>query len=273
MNIKVYQSDIKKLLQLKAKDKTGYKKFYAELQKKYGKNYKQILRDLNKLKEGQTPGIRAKRSDADKEKRPPSKKQAKTYMELVKGGKSKTDARKMTEKITGQKLSYHQERKLQDDLVGDEIPETTFGSEAKKFISKLFELNLIAPDKGLKHKFKSVTLFIQKPDLEAIRNILATVYNRHVEGKDHITVDRNALLREEMFYSAAEFRRLADERGDVKMLEACSRIQARLDPNRKVELPNDFTAFLHAMKKLKADITREEAVDLLMESCDELNMD
>lgn len=263
-----YEKDITLLLKLKAHSKKAYSEHLARVIDQHGVSHATLYRDLEKAAKGKVPGLRKKRSDLGTEKNPATKKEKKIFTELVKSGKKQNKAAKITGEITGKKISAHKLAKMKKDppeeLLLDE-PETNFGSEAKRFISKIFDLDLISPDSVLKFKFKKAVVSVTKQEVADIGLILASAYNRSVKGDKQLSVDRFSMLKNELYHSVQEMHRLAKEKGNFKELEACTRMYVRLDSSRAIELPNDFDIYFKCMQRKDPKMTKEEAIDLVLE--------
>lgn len=270
-----YEKDIGILLKLKAHSKKAYSEHLERVITQHSVSYATLYRDLEKASLGKVPGLRKTRSDLGSEKNPATKKEKKIFTELIKSGKKQNKAAEITGELTGKKISSHKLAKLKKDPPEEllqEDPETNFGSEAKKFISKIFQMNLMSPDSVMKFKFKSATLSVTKQEVADIGLILASAYNRSVKGDKQLSVDRFSMLKNELYHSVQEMHRLAKEKGNFKELEACTRMYVRLDSSRAIELPNDFDIYFKCMQRKDPKMTKEEAIDLVLEITSDQNL-
>lgn len=264
---KEYEQDVKQLIKLKLKDEVCYKKFFEVMTERYDVSQRTLYRDVKTARKGKVPGLRKVRKDAGKEKRPATAKEKKMVAELIKSTGKKESAKREYKKKTGKKITQHKMRKINKTLPKSvDEDETNFGSKALRFIKKVFELDLMAPETGLYAKFNSKRVFVSKQEINDIAMVLATAYNRLATGKK-MPVDRLDMLKSDLYYSVQEMHRLAIERNSVKDIEACTRMFTRLDSNKSITLPNDFEKYFSAMKDIKPDITRDEAIDLILKQC------
>lgn len=252
-----FEQDIKKIKKLTDLEKK--KDMIKQIAKSYKISQATVYRHLKKP----VPSLRQVRSDAGKDKSPVTKKEIAVVAEIVKSGKPRKEAKKFIKNLSGHKLSKI--NKKIKDAEQEEDPETNFGSEAKRFITKLFELDLISSDSVMKFKFKGATIFVTKQEVADIGLILASAYNRSVNDDKQVAVDRFSMLKNELYHSVQEMHRLAKEKGSFKDLEACTRMYVRLDSSRAIELPNDFDIYFKCLQRKDPKITKEEAIDLVLE--------
>jgi len=267
-----YAEKIKQLSELRAVDKTAYKKLRKEIATEYKVSDSTIYRDLKDLSKSITPGARKKRKDSGKQKSMPIAEEVNIISEVKISQGSFKKGKEIAEQKLGKKISNRKLNKIKDIIDQEDIvPDVTnFGTKGKELLESIFEIDLIASEATMKIKFKDLnnkeySATITKEDIEDIIMILANAYNRNVEPDKMLSADRITLFRNKLFYSAQEMLELATERGDIDGIEQCSRMLTRLDAKEKIELPNDFYVYFKAMKKLKGNLTEEEAIDLLTE--------
>lgn len=188
-------NEVKKLRQLRKKiDKTEYLKLKKSTAKKYDVSERTVE---NWLKQ-RVPGLRKSRSDAGKVKVRAGAKEKKIAAELLATGKEIRDIKKIIENKTGKTMTKTKLKRVREkaEEINEKstVEESSFGDEAKELFEKLFELDLIAPDAGVKIKIPGGKfLTVKKEYLEDICLILANAYNNALEVK--YKLDRNEMLR------------------------------------------------------------------------------
>ncbi|HRE42264.1 MAG TPA: hypothetical protein PLG90_13130 [Ignavibacteria bacterium] len=270
-----YADKIKELAKLKAIDRPAYKNLLKSIRDEYKISDSTIYRDMKDLSQSITPGTRKKRKDAGEQKSIPTPEEIKLVSEVKISQGTFKAGKEIAEKKLGKKISNRKLNKIKTEIDNNDIvpEETNFGSKGKELLEKIFEFDLMAPESVFKFEFKDLSnkkhsVAITKEEIADVILILANAYNRKVDPEDMLSADRISLFRNKLFYSAQEMLTLATERGDIDGIEQCSRMLTRLESKNKIELPNDFHVYYKAMKKLKGDLTEEEAIDLLTEQLD-----
>lgn len=229
----------------------------------HGTTDKSIYRHMKK----KVPGLRKVRKDSGKDKTPVTKKEASMVTELVRAGKTRGEASKILSSKTKRPISIRKMTKISHAIKKAEEPiepvPSNFGSAALGLIRKLFELDLMAPDSGLKYEYNDVKFFIAKKQLEDIASICATSYNNYVTGDaKRLKGDYIDQLKLQLFYDIQELRRIAKATGNIKDVEALTRMYDRLK-TKNVELTPDFYLLEKCMKDLKPEITREQVIAIV----------
>lgn len=265
------QKDVQELKRLKKpKNPEPYSQRKKEISKKYGVT----LRAVEQWMQKRSPGVRKTRADSGTIRNPISKKERKIVKELSEKGTDIKKIRKIAEEKTGRKLSQRKidrirEKTDKEILEGKEEKETTFGDKAKEFFRRLFELDLISPEKGVAIETKNGRAIISKEDIEDICLILANAYNR--SGlKPAFAVDKNALLKERIFHLIEQQVRLAESGEtviDTKTIEAITRMYDKM--TEKYEPDADILTVERICKELKPDISFTEIIELIKKYSDE----
>lgn len=262
-NNEINQS-IKELMKLRAlPSKEQYLEKKENIIKKYGVSARTVEMWLRQ----RTPGLRKVRSDAGHNRVKITQKEKRIVSELMKSGKRIKDIKKITENKTTKKMSNRKLNKIRrneaskiTDETEKKTEESNFGDKAKELFEELFELDLIAPDAGVKIKVKGTNFIVRKEYLEDICMILANAYNNAVELK--YKVDRNEMLRMKIMNLIEQQVRLAmNGLVDTKSIEAITRMFDRLNEN--VEMDVNIRTVEKVCKELKKDITLSEIISLL----------
>ena len=256
-----FEQDVMKIK--KILDQSKRRAMVIDVAKAHGVSDKTVYRHLNK----RVPGVRKVRKDSGKDKTPVTKKEASIVSEVVKAGNTRKEAKevlmkKLDKKISNRKLSKITS-KIKTEPVTEETTPSNFGSAALQIIRKLLELDLVAPDSGLKYEYNEVKFFITKKQLEDIALILATAYNNSVTGDSKkLKGDHIAQLKAQMFYDLCEMRRVAKDSRNNKEYEGVVRMLDKLE-EKNVEMTPDFYVLEKCMKELKPEITREQVIALI----------
>lgn len=231
----------------------------------HGISDKTIYRHMKK----KVPGVRKVRKDSGKDKTPVTKKERSMVSELIRSGKTRDQAKEILNEVNDKKISVRKMSKINKKIKEDILPdndatlETNFGSAALEFIRKLFELDLIAPDSGLKFKYNNVQFLINKKQLEDIASICATAYNDHVTDDGlKLKGDHIDQLQQQLYYDIQELRRLVKASGNIKDVEALTRMFDRLK-SKNVDMTPDFYVLEKCLKEIKPAITREQVIALV----------
>lgn len=221
------------------------------------------------------PGLRKSRSDAGKVKRKMGKGKKKMVKELLESGTNITDITKLTgetkEKIAKVRSQYS-EASIQNEEPGG-LKESSFGDKGKEIFRKLFDLDLIAPDRGIKLKVKSSKVeskskeqeewfIIPREDLEDVCMILANAWNRaEFAGKHKLKVDRDDLRKRMIVHLMEQQIRLASASSSTKDIEALTRMYDRMREN--IELNPNVLTVEAICKELKPDISFDDIISLI----------
>lgn len=259
-----FKKDIIQLKQLKATDQDKYKEFLKAVSKKYTLSDKTIYREMNKP--DNEIGLRKTRGDSGKYKTTVNENDEKMVTELVASGKSKQEAKKIVEEKTGSKISQRKLERFTPKLTG----ETMFGADVKAFFETIFEYDLIAPESGIELNYKGRKFLVRKDTLNDIILNLVNEYNRQVSSDQKLQLDQTQYMRATMRNDIMYMQSLARAAGDVKSLEACSRMLQRLEMNYG-EVDVDLKIIMACFRDLKADITEDEAIGLIKKHGDKDN--
>lgn len=245
---------------LKRKRTDAYNHAKRRICKQYRISIKTLYRDLHKP----VPGLRKRRNDRGKIRRRNYHTLIRKVDELMRAGKTQKDIKSRL------KLSEKRMRRARKKIAESDVRpiRSMFGSEAKKFLQKLFQLDLIAPDRGIALHYKGMGITVGREDLKDVCLILANAYNRqcHAEEKK-LKVDRSQLRTAMMHHLVEELMQLAKEQADYKLVESLTRMLDRL--KEETQLPADFETMVRVCQELKRDIAREEVIALIKKVADE----
>lgn len=263
---KKYEDAIRKLKELRADYKIKRVKDckikYADLMKKICDEFsisdKTIYRDMVKP----VPGLRKNRNDRGKYHTKITEEEILKAEEIIMAGKSKRTVKKKLG-VSNRKMKRINEKLEEQSAKGKaQSEETQFGFEAKEFFNKLFEIDLIAPGKGIKLVYNDVNFIVSKEDLNDIILILSNSYNRACFSDDKKwKVSRDELRNMMMHQLVEDQMKLAQESRDYKMIEAITRMRERM--NEDATLPDDFDTILKVCKELKPDFSKEELIGVI----------
>lgn len=255
-NTKGFSVLIKQLKKLQIKDKEEFLKLRDKIMKDYDISQATLYRHLGK----RVPGLRKTRTDAGKEKKPVPAKAKKMITELMHAGMTKQDALEMTKEKLGVSVSSVKAVEIGKD---GEPDKTSFGSEAREFIRKILELDLIAPDAGLYFKHKGIAFKVRKEYIEDIALVLATAYNESLNGDDTLIIDREQMATAQLFHLFQEGIRIASMDFDMQRLGQLTKMHKDLKERTQTDVNTDFTVFEKCMKELRANITKSEIISLI----------
>ena len=146
------------------------------------------------------------------------------------------------------------------------MEESNFGDAAKEIFRTLFELNLIAPDRGVSMKVDGKKFIIPKCDVEDICLILANAYNR--QGQAKYKADRDELLKRKILHLIEQQVRLASaERVDTKTIVLITQMYDKM--LEKVDMDTNIKVVENICKELKPDITFTEVISLIKKYSEE----
>ncbi len=251
-----FRKDIIELKKLKATAPDKYKELLKAVTKKYKCSDKTIYREMNKP--DHEIGLRKTRGDSGKYKTPVNEKEEKMVTELVASGKSKQAAKKIVEEKTGAKISGRKLERFKPKLSDT----TMYGEDVKKFFEKIAEYEFIAPDSGIELEYKDRKFLVRKDTLNDIILNLVNEYNRQVSADQKLQLDQTQYMRATMRNDIMYMQSLARANGDVKSLEACSRMLQRLEMNYG-DIDADLKVIMACFRDLKPDITEDEAIGLI----------
>lgn len=270
---KKYEDAIRKLREAKAEAKakstdnarTNYKLLMEKVCDEFSISEKTIYRDMNKP----VPGMRKNRNDRGKYRTKITDEEILKAEEIMKAGRTKKVVKDKL-KVSNRKMKRINKEVQKSEVQSSKSDASQFGNEAKVFFEKLFEMDLIAPAKGIQMedgKWKmddgnNFTFIISKADLDDIILILSNAYNRSCFANDKkLKVGRDQLRSMMMHHLIEDQMRLAQESRDYKMIEAITRMRDRMDEGGK--LPDDFETILKVCKELKPDISKEDLIELI----------
>jgi hypothetical protein len=260
----------------KLKDRKPYQDLKSEILKKYNVSGRTVERWMA----SRTPGVRKPRADANKVRVPVKKFAKKKVLELLSQGMDLKEIKKLTgvsdrqlERIRkdfttkstkGTEVSDNKSK----SAAGEPVEESAFGDKVKEIFRELFQLELIAPDKGLKIKLKNnKSVLIKKQDLEDVCLILANAYNRGTFEDEHkYKMDREQLREKLILHLMERQIHLAMEHSDTKTIDALTRMHDRMSKN--VELSADIKVVEKICKELKPDIAFDDIVNLIRKHID-----
>lgn len=250
-----YVNDIERLRKYKAVDKQKYFELFAAIEVKYGISCKTIYRDMKK----KVPGLVKTRTDAGKLKSFMPAKARKIVSEVVRAGKTKMEAVKVAEKVTGKRISGRVAQRTKPV----DIIESSFGGDVKTFLEEICGYELIAPDAGIKLRHNSFSFIVNKEDLGDIILILTNAYNRQADtaGSDKLPLDKNELFRAKIFQLLEYNIKLAEASADLRSLESITRMYNSIQEDH--DLGADFEIVYRICSALKPGISRTEIISLI----------
>lgn len=255
MRGKKYIEDIQYLKKLKVLNKVAYQDFLKKVCNTHTVSNKTVYRDMKK----KIPGARKIRKDRGKDKTPVTKKEKLIITELLNTGMTKKEAKEVTEKTLHKKISTRKLTKIQPN---SEIEESNFGKDIKKFLEKYFNFDVIAPETGIKIKLKDKNFIINKEDVSDVILILTNAFNRTASDNEKLKFDKLQLFETKQFHLIEEYQRIAEQRIDIKMLEATNRMFLSLKRTNKIQSA-DFDVVMKICQHLKPDITTNDIITLI----------
>jgi len=259
MNVQ-YQKDINRLKELKATDKNKYLAERELVAQKYNKSIRTIQRDMKKDKI-----VRKPRSDSGKPRKNLTDKDKIMLTEARASGKTKKEAVKIVEEKTGKKISNRVASRTEPKLATDKS--TMFGDEAKKFFEKFFEYDLIAPENGIKFKYKNVSFILDKEHCQDIILTLVDAYNRAADEQNRLQLDRNKYLRSQIFNLISYQVSLAKISGNINDLDRIVRMYQKMEVDYGNISP-DLDLLIKVCREIKPDITEDEIFSLIKKLSD-----
>ena len=256
-DVKGFQVIINQLKKLQVTDKEAFKNLADKVLKSFDISRATLYRQIGK----RVPGVRKRRADAGKEKKPVSKKAKNMVTELRVAGVRKKDALKIVEKKTGRKISSVKAVGIEQKA---DIEKSSFGSAAKEFIRKILELDFIAPESGLYFKHNGVAFKVSRDYLEDISLVLMTAYSESVGGGQVLKVDRDELVRSQIFHLMQEAMRVATSNFDFELVQKIAGMWKSMKMNQDTkELKGDFEVFEKCIRDVKPDISKREIISLI----------
>ncbi len=237
----------------------------AEAAERFGVPVRTIYHDCTKP--FSKIGIRQKRKDAGKTKVKITAREEKIFNELIQAGYTKAEAKKITEEKMNKKISDRTKTKLGKKLENETIKDdavSSFGSDMKKFLEKLFNFDKIAPGKKIKIKFKNKTVFLSKRAISNIFMIVASEYNvNEFKEEKKLKLDGDLLLMAMLKYQLSEQMAIATENNNLDAFNTISLILTRLKDNIKDYSPNFRVMYKVIREEFKKTITKAELVGLI----------
>ncbi len=261
----LYREKITELKKLRHKDSDEYFNLMKDVEKQYGISKKTIYRDMNK----KVPGLRKRRNDLGTIKSRITKNEILIAEEIMSSGKQIKKAKEIIEKKTSKKISQRKMGRIKEAAMNKEENNfSVFGGEAKKFFENIFEYDLISPEKGIPLKYNGVSFIVKKDDLRDIIMILSNAYNRGCfEDKNKLKLDRSSLRNVMMQHLIEDLMKVASDASDFKLVESLTRMIDRM--NVDSQLPADFETVLKVCKELKADISKDDVINIIKKVVDE----
>jgi hypothetical protein len=249
---KQYVDDVRKLVSLKVKDHDAYWSFRKIIMDQHGVSERTLYRDMK----DKIPGLRKVRKDSGKLKSSMSAKAKAVMSEVLYSGKTKTEALKMAEKVTGKKVSTRVAARTKPV----EVANTNFDKDIKPFLEKLCGYDLMSPKAGIKLKFGKLPFTVNKEDLSDIILILTNAYNRSNESAG-LPLDKNELFRKKIFQLLEYNIKLAEASSDLRSLESITRMYNSIQEEH--ELGSDFEIVYNICAALRPGISRQEVISMI----------
>lgn len=265
----VLVTQLKKLRGLK--DKTQYQEMKKGVAKKYNVTPRAVEMWINQ----RTPGARKVRNDAGKVKNKITAKEKKVAAELLEQGMKVKDVKEMVSEKTGKPISTRKLNRVRDQVNmgaeaeienGDMEKESNFGDEAKDLFRRLFELDLIAPGRGISLNVGKKKFVIPKVVVEDVCLILANAYN-DLSTENKFKVDRDEVRKIKMFALLDQQMRLAStERVDTKTVEAITRMYDRMKEDQVTDA--NIKVVVKVCEELRPGISFTEVFGLIRKHSD-----
>ncbi|MBE2218007.1 MAG: hypothetical protein IAE90_07390 [Ignavibacteria bacterium] len=263
------KSYIQDVMKIKSMPRSAERRQLAEyFARKHETSYETIMRDARK--KVNNIGVRKKRSDAGKDKVKPPKKDLIMFNELIKAGKTKAEAISIIAEEHNKKISERTKTKMSKKL--EALPEsdkTSFGSEVKKDIEKIWKLDKIAP--GMKIKMRlggKIPVKLSRSAIDHIKNVIAVEINKNqIQETKKIQFDGDAFTREMLKLMLHEQMFIASENNSLEAIGQISLILQRLDIAADLKNCNPNFAVMYKVitNKYKADATKEEVAAYIEE--------
>jgi hypothetical protein len=185
--------------------------------------------------------------------------------QAIESGMKKGEAKKLVEKKTGRKISDRKSNTVLKKTKPAETKDTPFGTEAREFFRRLFEIDLIPPDKGLKMKYQGTSFLITKSDLEDVCRVIANAYNRYCEAKDMMKFSRSAYRKQKLWQLYDEaVTKIHDGGVSIGDLKEISLFINRLEIDRNKISPRVQTMY-KIIQHYSPDVTLDEVISLAEE--------
>jgi len=283
--------DIHKLKKLsKLRNHEPYRKLKLALMKKYSASARTVERWLVK----RAPGVRKTRTDSGKIKSRITALEKKLTRELIEGGVRVRDVKLIVQKKTGKKISNRKinrargqfEVAIEEHLTGDHAIcrgaeeksgpaaepniESGFGDASKELFRKLFELDLIAPERGIGLMIRGKRFAVPKEEVEDICLILANAWNESI-GKSYLgtgrahqkyKVDKNVLRKIRIMSLIDQQIRLCTTQGsDTKQIESLTRMYDKM--SETIPMDANLETLKRVCRALKQNISDTEIYELV----------
>lgn len=250
-----YVQDIAKLRSLKAHDSKAYLAFMKTISEEHCVSDKTIYRDMKK----KNPGLRKIRTDRGKLKSRITPKAKKIISEVRQAGKTKMEAVKVAEKITGKKISTRVATRTKPV----EVKQSNFGGDVKTFLENICGYNFMAPDAGIRFRHDKFSFNVNKEDLGDVILILTNAYNRQADnsGDTKLPLDKNELFRKKIFQLLEYNIKLAEGSADLRSLESITRMYNSIQEEH--DLGADFEVVYRICAALKPGLSRQEVISLI----------
>lgn len=134
-------------------------------------------------------------------------------------------------------------------------------SSARMLITEIIERDFNPDDNNFYFNYDGRSFNVSSSALKDIALILASEYNLS-NGKELLKVDRDQLLRSQLFHLAQEAIRLVDESKDPKYLRSLTQIYKDLKVTNTPFSP-DLETFFRCMQEFKPAISRDECIALV----------
>jgi transposase len=269
-NLPGYKNDILSLLESRAKGASFHKQEVTRISKKYNLPERTIYDHQNLIKKRGTLR-RKKRSDKGKEKNIPEEC-INQIKELRQGGRSLKESFAIVESKFKIKISRHRRlkfsRQIMKEININDNNNSEFGDNLKNFLTEFFEINLIAPQKGINLKFNEVEFLLEKDEADDIILILINAYNKYAGIDKKLKLDRIELLKMKLYHLLEAQVRQAAQDLNTKDLESITR-QYLMLRKKDAKAPVNFKIFENCMKELKPDITFDELYSLIKKHSNE----
>ncbi len=261
----LYRGKVNELKKLRHKDRDRYNDSIISVCKEYNISKKTIYRDMNK----KVPGLRKRRNDLGTVKSRITKNEILIAEEIMSTGKQIKKAKEIIEKKTLRPISQRRMERIKKAAINKEENNfSVFGGEAKKFFENIFEYDLISPEKGIPLKYNNVSFIVKKDDLRDIIMILSNAYNRGCfDDKNKLKLDRSSLRNVMMQHLIEDLMKVASDSSDFKLVESITRMIDRMNIDN--QLPADFETVLKVCKELKADISKDDVINIIKKVADE----
>lgn len=249
---KQYSDDVRKLVSLKVKDRDAYWSFRKVIMSQHGVSERTLYRDMK----DKIPGLRKVRKDSGKLKSRMSPKAKAVMSEVMLAGKTKNEALKIAERITGKKVSTRVAARTKPA----DVSSTNFDKDIKPFLEKLCGYDLMSPKAEIKLKLGKLPFTVSKEDLSDIILILTNAYNRSNESAG-LPLDKNELFRKKIFQLLEYNIKLAEASSDLRSLESITRMYNSIQEEH--ELGSDFEIVYNICAALRPGISRQEVISMI----------